>query len=784
MANEFIARNGVIALANSTVSGSLSVTNSVSGSIFTGSFIGNLTGTASYSNLALTASYVSGASSISASYAATASIATSASFASTSSFAFTASYIASVVSASYALTASYAANGGSGGGLGGNALLTQTTAATTWSFTHNLGTQYPVITVYDSGSNSVIQPLNITPSGSNLINIYFSTARAGYATAAVGGGYTVTNGGTTRQLSITSPAATWSFNHGIGDKYPNFQVFDSNDNVLIPSNIQAVDINNATITFAYPATGKVTATLGGGVAVNSGTVITIPSSSATWSLNHFLGEPYPLVTLWESGSNQILQPDTVTSINSGSILVTFTSPVKGWANVSKAGSIVSGSTLWSNIIGGPFTTTGSVTSFTGSLLITGSLTVSGSGTFNNVGPANFTGSVFVTGSLTSTGTITAQTLVVQTVTSSITYSSGSNIFGNATSNTQTFTGSVLISGSSTALNISNGLVQIGSVSSADSVTISKSTYPQIRLVETTTSPNPTAILGYDTPTAEWRLRAVSNHPLAFGTNDIERMRVTSNGWVTFTTGSVYSAGSALLGTNSSIHYNSNGYMYVQGGSGGLWLSAYASTRNNNIALREASNTITFDTNNAEAMRINSSNNLMIGTTSDLGQKLGVYGNIYMSVPGSAVIFMDTSPYGGSYAYNMQVKNNAGNGNFYIQRVSDGTGVYIPFGGTSWGGVSDERLKTDLTEITDASNKVSSLRAVTGRFLTDEETKRRSFLIAQDLQKVLPEAVHEDDETGYLGITYTDVIPLLVAAVKELKSENDSLKSRVETLEQK
>ena len=44
-------------------------------------------------------------------------------------------------------------------------------------------------------------------------------------------------------------------------------------------------------------------------------------------------------------------------------------------------------------------------------------------------------------------TLTAQTLVVQTVTSSIVYSSGSNIFGNALANTQTFTGSVLITGS-------------------------------------------------------------------------------------------------------------------------------------------------------------------------------------------------------------------------------------------------------------------------------------------------------------------------------------------------
>jgi len=55
MANEFVARNGIIALDNSTISGSLSVTNNISGSIFTGSFIGNLIGTSSQ---ALTASFI------------------------------------------------------------------------------------------------------------------------------------------------------------------------------------------------------------------------------------------------------------------------------------------------------------------------------------------------------------------------------------------------------------------------------------------------------------------------------------------------------------------------------------------------------------------------------------------------------------------------------------------------------------------------------------------------------------------------------------------------------
>jgi hypothetical protein len=58
------------------------------------------------------------------------------------------------------------------------------------------------------------------------------------------------------------------------------------------------------------------------------------------------------------------------------------------------------------------------------------------------------------------GTITAQTLVVQTVTSSVVYSSGSNIFGNSLSNTQQLTGSVSITGSLAASLTPNTLTNV------------------------------------------------------------------------------------------------------------------------------------------------------------------------------------------------------------------------------------------------------------------------------------------------------------------------------------
>lgn len=52
-----------------------------------------------------------------------------------------------------------------------------------------------------------------------------------------------------------------------------------------------------------------------------------------------------------------------------------------------------------------------------------------------------------------------------------------------------------------------------------------------------------------------------------------------------------------------------------------------------------------------------------------------------------------------------------------------------------------------------------------------------------MQKVLPEAVDvQNDEIGTLGLQYTDLIPLLVAAIKEQREEIIALKERIEKLE--
>jgi len=97
--------------------------------------------------------------------------------------------------------------------------------------------------------------------------------------------------------------------------------------------------------------------------------------------------------------------------------------------------------------------------------------------------------------------------------------------------------------------------------------------------------------------------------------------------------------------------------------------------------------------------------------------------------------------------------------------------------------SDERLKTNLGKIENALDKVSSLN---GFYYEPNEVaqelgydiKREVGVSAQEVQKILPEIVVPapiDDK--YLTVHYERLVPLLIEAIKELKSEIDELKGK-------
>jgi hypothetical protein len=96
--------------------------------------------------------------------------------------------------------------------------------------------------------------------------------------------------------------------------------------------------------------------------------------------------------------------------------------------------------------------------------------------------------------------------------------------------------------------------------------------------------------------------------------------------------------------------------------------------------------------------------------------------------------------------------------------------------------SDIRLKTDIEPIQNALDKVQSLNGFTykhneiaGELGLNTET-RYAGVSAQDLQEVLPEAVKNAPASDeYLTVQYEKIVPLLIEAIKELKSEIEKLK---------
>jgi hypothetical protein len=102
--------------------------------------------------------------------------------------------------------------------------------------------------------------------------------------------------------------------------------------------------------------------------------------------------------------------------------------------------------------------------------------------------------------------------------------------------------------------------------------------------------------------------------------------------------------------------------------------------------------------------------------------------------------------------------------------------------------SDRRLKTNIIPIHHALKKVSQVNGVYYNWIQNEETgrmldkKRHVGIIAQDLERVLPEVVHTDGK--YLTVDYQSIIALIIEAIHELDNliQNQKELSSVNSLQ--
>ena len=152
-------------------------------------------------------------------------------------------------------------------------------------------------------------------------------------------------------------------------------------------------------------------------------------------------------------------------------------------------------------------------------------------------------------------------------------------------------------------------------------------------------------------------------------------------------------------------------------------------------------------------------------------------DIMISTYGALYVDLDSNDNNSASADFIVGKHNSTSNNLF--NLSGETGNLTILGNiTAYGSPSDLRLKENIATIENPLDKVSQLRGVT--FNYKEDGSKSTGLIAQELEKVLPEVVYEtedinDSDNKFKAVRYGNVVGLLVEAIKELKAEVEELK---------
>jgi len=102
--------------------------------------------------------------------------------------------------------------------------------------------------------------------------------------------------------------------------------------------------------------------------------------------------------------------------------------------------------------------------------------------------------------------------------------------------------------------------------------------------------------------------------------------------------------------------------------------------------------------------------------------------------------------------------------------------------------SDSHFKQNITPLQNSMENILKLQGVNYFWKTKEfpernfNDKKQIGLIAQEVEKILPELVFTD-KNGYKSVDYSKLTPILVEAIKELSVKNDKLRIEIENLKE-
>jgi len=260
-------------------------------------------------------------------------------------------------------------------------------------------------------------------------------------------------------------------------------------------------------------------------------------------------------------------------------------------------------------------------------------------------------------------------------------------------------------------------------------------------------------------------------------------RVTVNG----TNQIVDSFGNMYVGTTNSQAINLGGQITI----GGSW-SGTSQTVFGAIAGRKQSSTnaeakgylqfSTLENSVQERMRIDSSGNVLVGTTTQGSTARLTIKAADTGFGGIAVVQSGSSVYWTQNIDSVDGYTWAKNGSDFWFAGRSGSNNCVSASG-SWVNSSDSRLKTNVKTISNALENVCNLRGVSFNRISNNSSE--IGLIAQEVLEIYPDAVEKPStDKDFYGLNYGALVAPLIEAIKEQQTIINNLKARIETLEAK
>ena len=246
---------------------------------------------------------------------------------------------------------------------------------------------------------------------------------------------------------------------------------------------------------------------------------------------------------------------------------------------------------------------------------------------------------------------------------------------------------------------------------------------------------------------------VQNGAIPFYTNNTEQMRLNSTGLGIGTTAPGYplslrrGAGVACYAEMAGNNQVATSLLVGQDAAG---LSRI---------FQNGAYPITFWTNYSEQMRLDSSGNLLVGTTSNLGS----YKTCILSA---------------NNAFATSVASTAASTQVAFFNPNGAVGSITTSGTlTSYNVTSDQRLKENIVDADSASVLIDSLQVRKFDWKSDNTHQRYGF-VAQELVTVAPEAVHQPaDPEEMMAVDYSKLVPMLVKEIQSLRKRLAALEAK-------